>query len=183
MSRAFPELDVLDVVVEPETRERHLATISAALQRPRRHPGRRRLLAIALAVILLFPVVALAAESALPGDILYPFKRTVVEPVVSVFDEDAAAVNRVEEVEELLANEAAQDVIRDHVVVARDAAVDSPELMERIDRILDEVDRRAVERPKETDEAGRPDGSDESLPRDLQPSITTIPSTDTTSLD
>ena len=179
MSHSFPELDVLEISVDRVTRDRHLAAISRSLHDPWRQHGRRRLLAIALAVVLLVPVMALAAERALPGDFLYPFKRNVVEPVVSVVDRDVAAVHRVEEVEDMLAEEASIDVLRDRVAVARDAASDSPELNQRIDHVVEDLDRRESDEQKQDSPIDGTTREDPDEGRDM-PASTTEPLPDTT---
>jgi hypothetical protein len=172
MSREFPELDVFKVSVDEQTRDQHLSVISNAIHKPQRTRGRHRLLAVAIAAVLLVPVMAFAAERSLPGDFLYQFKRSVVEPVVSVVDGDVAAYNRVEEVENLFAHEASIDAIRDHVVVARDAAVDSPDLIERIEHVEREVDKR------ESDAAHHPPPDrDRSTPTTTEPTETDRPTT------
>lgn len=77
MSGMFPELDDLRITVDPSTRERHLSAIGSALrsaQRPRRR-RRYRLMAVAAAIVLLLPVIALAAERTGPGDLLYPVRQ------------------------------------------------------------------------------------------------------------
>ncbi|MGI9610527.1 MAG: hypothetical protein ACR2NL_09580 [Acidimicrobiia bacterium] len=142
MSQSFPELQVLRISVDPATRERHLDAIHSQLRKAARPRRRRRLLSLALAVVLLVPVVALAAEQSLPGDFLYPVKKAVVEPVISIFDSDVTAENRVPELERMLDSDVRADILRGHVRVARDAASDLPDLVHRIDRVEMEVDRR-----------------------------------------
>ena len=144
MSLAFPELDQVRVSVSEETRSRHLAHVGAALRaRSDRLPRRGRVLALALALVLLVPVMALAAENAVPGDLLYPVKRAV-EPVVSIFDADAPAERRVREVEVLFDRNVPDEVVVRHIDIARETVADhpAPHLTDRIDFIEVELDAR-----------------------------------------
>lgn len=147
MSSRFPELDQARIVVSPVTRERHLSVVGAALsERTQRSSGRGRALSLALALVLLVPVMALAAENAVPGDFLYPVK-IAVEPVVRVFDYDAPAERRVREVEVLWERDAADEVIVQHVDVAREAVPDyQPTLSDRIDQVAHDLDTRRADR-------------------------------------
>ncbi len=77
MSREFPQLDVLRVEVRPEVRERHLAAIATAVADAKPRRPRYRLLAVAIAVVFLLPVIALAADNAQPGDLLYPIREAM----------------------------------------------------------------------------------------------------------
>ena len=147
MSVQFPELDQARVVVDELTRERHLDAVSASLAaRGQTAKGHGRVLALALVLVLLVPVVALAAENAVPGDFLYPVKL-VVEPIVQVFDKDAPAQRRVREVEVLFERNASDEVIVQHVDVARELVADHlPTLSDRIDRVVHELEIRRVDR-------------------------------------
>lgn len=136
MSVSFPELDQVRVTVDERTREQHLAEIGAAL-RTRHNPARRRFrfLAIATALALLLPVVALAAEDAVPGDVLYPVKR-LVEPLVAVFDRDAELDNRVSEAEMLIDRGAEPGVVQQQIDEARTLITDEHgEHSDRLDRV------------------------------------------------
>ena len=149
MSDEFPELDGVKVTVDADTRERHLAAIATEIEQQRApRVGRRRLLAVALATVLLLPVAALAAENSVPGDFLYPLKRAV-EPVVAVFGVDVVATHRVEEVERLFAEDAPVDVLQRQVAEARDAVTDVPQLSDRLDHVVDEITNR--DRPRDDD--------------------------------
>ena len=168
MSVLFPELDTARMTVDHSTRERHMSAITVALREHRKPRVRRlRLLALAAALILLLPVLALAAENSVPGDFLYPIKR-VVEPIVGVVDEDVEAQHRVAEVERMVDQGASADAVVDHAEEARLAVADrDPDLVRRIDEATEELTRRsddghagaaagAGEDPKEGDGKERP---------------------------
>jgi hypothetical protein len=119
-------------------------------------------------------VVAVAAEDSVPGDPLYLIKR-VIEPVRELFEEDVAAVNRVEELETLLDRRATPQVIDRQVREAEEAVAPT----ERADlrRRLDEaIDRRpaadTISSPSTTMPASDPATRPDSFPH---PSATTIP--------
>lgn len=145
MSRRFPELDRLRISVDDHVRRRHLDAIGRAIHTQKTPRFRRfRLLALAGVLALLVPVMALAAEEAVPGDILYPLKL-VVEPVIAVFDDGVEGDHRVREVEILHEREAEPGVVREHAELAREFLGDDyPEHTDRIDRVIDELDGEAV---------------------------------------
>lgn len=97
------------VEIDENTKTRHLAEMGAALKSAPPKPVPigftvRRSLAGALAAMFVVaaPVgMAVAAEDAIPGDILYPVKQAT-ERVRAVFDDDVEATHRVEEVERLV---------------------------------------------------------------------------------
>ena len=189
MNLAFPELDQIRVTVDETTRTRHLAAVDAALsERPRAFWGRGRILALAVVLVLLLPVMALAAENSVPGDFLYPVKRAV-EPVVQVFDIDIPAERRVREVEVLFDRDAPDEVIVQHVDVARNTITDRhPSLSDRIDRVVHELDLRRDARdhdanpdavspdtPGEDSSKGRPADETPLVPGDESAVSTTEP--------
>lgn len=182
MSNEFPELDEAKVKVDESTKDLHMMAISRAITAeaaPRR--SRLRLIAVATATVLLVPVMALAAERAVPGDFLYPVKQ-VFEPVVAVFDSDVAATHRVEEVELLYERDAPSDVISDHVDVARDAVTDhDPDrhLTDRIERVVSDLAHRDAAHDDRSDEPVTKDDPASDHPDDRATS-TTIPTEDAT---
>ena len=97
------------VEIDEATKDRHLADVDAAIRIapstavPTGFALRRRAAATAAAVaVFVAPVgMAVAAESAVPGEILYPLKQ-VTERVRALVDDDIAATHRVEEVERLV---------------------------------------------------------------------------------
>lgn len=104
-------LQALGPVVEiPEpVRRAHLATITRAVAQaprfasaPEGIPLRKRLAAVTAAVVLSFPVAAMASTGAVPGDALYPVKRAI-EPVLGLVDPRVSARHRVEELAALIA--------------------------------------------------------------------------------
>lgn len=97
------------VDVDEATKDRHIADVEAAIRVA--PPAairtgfalRRRAVATAAAVaVFAAPVgMAVAAENAVPGEILYPLKQ-VTERVRALVDDDIAATHRVEEAERLV---------------------------------------------------------------------------------
>jgi hypothetical protein len=165
MNARFPELDDLRVTVDEAVRERHWAAISDAIAEaptePNRVPLRRRLTLWAAAVFTVgLPVAAVAAEHSVPGDLLYPVKLAV-EPIRSLFDGDVAAVHRVEELEQVIEEDAPDREI-DRALDRADRAVeeaDSPELTDRVHRARDLITDRRSDADPHTDIA--PTGQDQ----------------------
>jgi hypothetical protein len=124
MARNPDPHDLKDTLWHPVTDVRKAAqraALSAAVRDAAGRSGpviraRRRLSVVAVAAALLaLPAgVALAAESALPGDPLYPVKQ-MTETVRSWVDDDIVAEHRVDELEALLAVDAPADRITDQV--------------------------------------------------------------------
>lgn len=196
MSRQFPELDRVRVTVDEAVRERHRSAFGSAIRdRAQTSRGHGRVLALALALVLVVPVVALAAEKSVPGDLLYPMKR-VVEPVIRVFDSNAPLEHRVREVEVLFDRDAPEELIVRQVDVARDVVTDDhPALSGRIDRVVEELDRRreaqlfepGTDVPTKTEPQGPvdertsdPDAGADRVVTKHHPSTTLIPETTTT---
>ncbi|MDX1468588.1 MAG: hypothetical protein R3258_04550 [Acidimicrobiia bacterium] len=180
MSEKFPELDQVKITVDPATRDRHLAAIADAVRSSRRGRRPMRLLAVAATLVLLLPVMALAAERAVPGDLLYPIKQ-LFEPAARVFDSDISARHRVEEVETLLDRDAPSDVIHDHLQVARDTVTDEAQdddLAVLTDR-LDRAHRDLLDREREHDHTQPTDDGDDA-PRHTETTTTTVAPTDST---
>lgn len=152
MSRGFPQLDQVSLVVDEAVKERHLSVITAEVRAVRKPRFRRfRMLAVATALLLLLPVIALAAEDAVPGDALYPVKR-LFEPIAGMFDRDIEVDHRVEEVEILHGRAVDVDLIWEQIDRARDVIIDpDSDHAERLRRVVDELeasddgDRRATD--------------------------------------
>lgn len=177
MSREFPELEQIRLVVDDSVRERHLGVIAAEV-RARRVPRfkRFRLLAVATALLLLLPVIALAADDSVPGDALYPVKR-LFEPIVSLFDRDVEVDRRVEEVEILHEREVEADLIWQQIERARIVVTDpASDHAERLERVADELegadgdarDSEATDTRKETDHRVPDESGDSSVDSDVQ---------------
>lgn len=152
MSRGFPQLDQVSLVVDEAVKERHLSVITAEVRAVRKPRFRRfRMLAVATALLLFLPVIALAAEDAVPGDALYPVKR-LFEPIAGMFDRDIEVDHRVEEVEILHGRAVDVDLIWEQIDRARDVIIDpDSDHAERLRRVVDELeasddgDRRATD--------------------------------------
>lgn len=147
MGNGFKELEQIRITNDDETRLRHLAAIEAEIQGSTRSWfGSRRMLVVFVGLVLLLPVAAFAAEDAVPGDLLYPFKR-IVEPVMSILDSDLAAKHRIEELEQLIDDNAPADQIQDTYQEAEAAVVDVPELSDRLDALRAEIDADPTDEP------------------------------------
>ncbi len=172
--------------VDPAIRSSHLDAIDAALRRhpmPRPSRGRRWTLGVVVAMLLAGPVSAVAGDRAVPGDLLYPFKRAF-EPIVALIDRDVVAEHRVGEVGELVRRGSEAAVVEARVAVARDALeeADDPVLERELDRIVDSwsTDRRAADvavpdrvTPSTTSRDGSPQDPGRQRRTDVPPPITT----------
>ncbi len=124
-------LAALIVEVDAETMDRQLATIGDALAEPppappqQRRSWRYRLAPVAAALTLFAPAAAVAAESSIPGDVLYPIKQ-VTEHVRTWFDADIAVDHRLEELETVLRRDATDGAIADRLDAATRAVTDLP---------------------------------------------------------
>ncbi|MEN8113201.1 MAG: hypothetical protein ABFS21_02335 [Actinomycetota bacterium] len=100
------------MTVDAETKERHIAEIAREIQTappvavPSRIGLRRRVAALAAALVVFAPAaMAVAADDAVPGELLYPVKQAT-ERVMRLFAPDIEATHRVEEVERLVVRRA-----------------------------------------------------------------------------
>lgn len=146
-------LGELSIEVSQETAEMHLSAIAAELRSPSPIPPRRfrrqRLPIVAVAAALLVALTAagaVAAESAVSGDRLYPVKQAT-EWVRSWVDPTVPADHRIDELEELIDRRAAHEAIADQLqraedavadVSVGDAVVDAP-LVDRLDIVRDQA--------------------------------------------
>ncbi len=107
---------------------------------PRRR-RRWRTALILVASVLAIPAAALASNSALPGDALYPIKQAT-EQVVGLVDRDVVATHRVDELAVLIDRQTDQLVI-DKAITDASTAVDSlptdHPLHDQLDRLTDRV--------------------------------------------
>lgn len=141
MTHEFPELDQVRLVVDRHTRDRHIAAMQAALaQTSRPRFRRRRLLAVAVALILLLPVLSLAARRAVPGDFLYPVK-VAFDPVTDAVGWSAGAESRVDEVEAMVDRRMDPTVIRDHADIAIDRLLSENGAIEERLALVDRLSR------------------------------------------
>ena len=178
MTEKFPELEQVRITVDAATRERHMAAIAKAVSVSPRSRRPMRLLAVAATLVFLLPLVALAAERAVPGDLLYPIKQ-LFEPAARVFDSDISARHRVEEVETLLEREAPAEVIHDHLQLARDTVTDEAhdeELAVLTDR-LDQAHHDLLARERNH---SQPTGHEDDKTRSTETTTTTVAPTDST---
>ena len=173
------------IVVDDDTRRGHLAAIDNAIETTRRPRGHGRALAVGLAVVLLVPVVALAAERSVPGDFLYPVRQLIdktlepsrsndessIESARRLFLFRLAGANAVEsQIGQIVDTGDASDgqsersvsTVRDQSVEQRTAVSD--EVGDDQDRVGDEVD------PGRT----RTGGGDDDEP-ETRPTTTTFP--------
>jgi len=149
--------DAFMITMDAQTAARHDATIAEALRTadvlvvasPSR--WRLRIPALVAAAMVVAPVgVAVAADNANPGDVMYPVKR-IVEPIVSIFNPDFVASHRVEELAHIVDEPAEIERIPLAVADARDAVSDLPpdhSLRGEFELITDRVpDHRLVDDP------------------------------------
>jgi hypothetical protein len=153
------------IEVDPDTQERHLAEMSAAIRTapPTPIPAgfglRRRIAAAVAAIFIVAPAgMALAAENAVPGDFLYPVKE-ITERVRSYVDNDVEATHRVEEVERLVFLRAPSHAVDRAVERAESATVQLSESGEL--RLRLEVARELLQRQDEERQESAGDGSGE----------------------
>jgi len=123
-------LGELSMEISQETAEMHLSAIAAELRSPSPIPPRRfrrrRLPIVAVAAAVLVALTAagaVAAESAVSGDRLYPVKQAT-EWVRSWVDPTVPADHRIDELEELIDRRAAHEAIADQLQRAEDAVAD-----------------------------------------------------------
>jgi hypothetical protein len=139
-------LEVFQIEVAPEVRQRHQREISAKVASA---PRRRRGFGLVLVgAMLLVPLAAVAAEDSLPGELLYPVKR-ILEPVRSLFDEAVFADHRVDELEILVARRTPRAEMARTVREAEEAVAsqERPDLRQRLEELVDRIEREAQVEP------------------------------------
>lgn len=183
------QLSTFQIEVDGPTRDAHLDTIERALREVvvRRRP--KWPLAAVVAALIAGPVAAIASDSAVPGDALYPVKL-IVEPALRLFDTDVVARNRVDEVRVLIDRVSDEAVIVDSILVARAelAATDAPDASRELDRLVsdwvsDSTDsedppreaRPPTNAPRQRDETDRE--APGTQPRDREVPLNTQPAT------
>jgi hypothetical protein len=139
----------LEIEIAPETAQRQRAAIEAELKSPspipeRRIRRRRRptvILAI-VALVVLTAAGALAAETAVQGEPLYPVKQ-VTEWARTWIDATVPADHRIEELDRMIDRRANQEEITDQLQRAEDAVADVADrdtvLVDRLDRARDRI--------------------------------------------
>jgi hypothetical protein len=125
--------EAFSVTMTAEAVAMHEAVIAEAIRAPNVAEVQRRSLrwrlrvpAFLTAVAVIAPIgAAVAAESALPGDFLYPVKR-ITEPIISVFDTDVVAGHRIDELVRIVDSPNEVDRLSGAVDDAKDAVIDLP---------------------------------------------------------
>lgn len=151
----------LRIEMAPQTAERHLGAIHRELVdpapmtvRPRRRPRRRLVAVLAAVFILLLPAAAIASDDSVPGDVLYPVKRSA-EWAWSFIDPGIRARHRIEELETVIVRNAPLEEVNARLADA-EAAVDA-DLLPRLERAREQV--RAQYGPGGSEQGGRGEGS------------------------
>jgi len=167
-------LEVFQIEVASEVRQRHLREISAKIAAaPRRRHG---FVLVLVAAVLLLPLAAVGAEDTLPGEVLYPLKR-ILEPVRALFDTEVVAENRVDELEIMVDRRIRRPEI-DRPIREAEAAVatrDRPDLRLRLDALIERIEREPEAEPNPTTTSQPPtDTTTTATPRET---TTTAPAT------
>lgn len=145
MTQLSERLADLRVEMSETTEAMHVAAIQRELMLPPRPEpvsrGSRRRLAVVLvsAMVLLLPAAAIASEDSVPGDLLYPVKRSA-EWGWSFVDSEVAARHRVEELEIVLVRGDPPEDVRARLSDAEAAADNaSPDLVRRLEQAREQV--------------------------------------------
>ncbi len=202
-STEIPQLAVFRLALDADTKARQLAVIEQAARAvPTRSPARRRrrwIAAVVVAGLLALPVAGVAAESAVPGDALYPVKRAL-EPIRSWLDPELAAKHRLDELAVLIERDSDDATIERAIDEASLAVAeaDVPELDAELERLIDRVtvrteppagstdsvapiDRQIEQEPAIEDSQDRT--TDTSAERGDSPSVTEQPALDAPATD
>ena len=173
----FPELQALRIEMSSGVQDAQFEAIVAALRDvPADGPAavprwkatwRRWAVSVAALGTALVPVAAVASDSAVPGDLLYPVKLTV-ERIQLIFDRDIDAEHRVNELENLIDRAADVSVIDRHIDHTSDVlerTTDRTDLVERYDdAVSDHVRETDFVPDPNTDEAAPDDGTTDRVP-------------------
>lgn len=183
----------LHIEMTPTTAQRHLGTITQALAEPapsvapRRRPRRLLAAGLAAATLLLIPAAAIAAEGTVPGDLLYPVKRTT-EWAWSLVDPGIRIQHRVAELEVVIDRRAPVTEVTERLADA-DAAVrqgrPSPTIVERLRLARERIDLeygvdRPRDRPRPEEEQAPTTSTTQAPQRDETDDTREAESTDTT---
>ena len=161
---SFPELQSLRIEMSGEVRDAQFESIVTALHQAPLAPlplisrvrasWRKWTVAFAAIGTALVPVAAVASDSSLPGDFLYPVKLTV-ERIQVLFDDDLDAEHRVTELEELIERDFPQPLVDRHIVDTANVlneTTDRIDLVERYDdAVSDYVERQTHRRDRDRD--------------------------------
>jgi hypothetical protein len=151
---AFPELEAIRTEMSEETVVAHFGAIADAIGSAVAVPGpsrwlswRRWLAGLLIGAGVLVPTAAIASDSAVPGDALYSVKK-LLEPLVSILDDDVVAEHRIEEAEVLAERGGDRQIILELIDEATDALAghDSPGLRMRLDALTDRMSDRPTSR-------------------------------------
>lgn len=168
MSQALHKrLADLGVEMHSDIATRHVASIETELLSPGpalppRRPRRRRIGALVLAglLVLIPAAAAIAAEDAVPGEFLYPVKRTT-EWVRSLVDPTIDARHRIQELETVVGRGGPLQEMTGRLADAEESVRDRPDSTGLIDRIDDARERMQERRPGDSDgDSNDHDGSD-----------------------
>lgn len=160
-------MQALHMDVEPDVEERQINAMLRELREapatpvvaPRLRRSRRRaVVTLAAAIALVVPAAALAAEDAVPGDVLYPVKQST-EWVRSLVDPAVPREHRVDELEIVIGRGAPIEVIRDRFDASIDAVEgQDPELIRRVESARQTIrDRYGVDLEPSSAEPGSQD--------------------------
>jgi len=189
----FLELTALRIELSEETIETQFAEITGALadEPPTavgtvarvRSAWRRRIATLATIGTALVPIAAVASESSVPGDVLYPVKLTI-ERVTLLFDGDIDAEHRVDELETLVRQPHDIDIVETHIAETLDAVAETDQRDDLAERVEDAISRfRDTTRDVDTSTEPTPsDRSTDERPTDETPP-TTLPATPDTETD
>ncbi|MEN8233507.1 MAG: hypothetical protein ABFR89_01110 [Actinomycetota bacterium] len=152
------------LAVSDETMHRHLAEVATAIRSAPSAPLpagfglRRRIAAMAAALVVFAPsAMAVAADDAVPGEMLYPVKQAA-ERLMGLFDSKIEATHRIEEVEQLVQRRVHRSEVTHAVQRAESATAKLTEPAELELRLVraQELHKQQIE--QEISEQSRSDG-------------------------
>lgn len=167
MSQALQErLADLRIDMRGDIATRHIASIETELLSPGpalppRRPRRRRIGALVLAglLVLIPAAAAIAAEDAVPGEFLYPVKRTT-EWVRSLVDPTIGARHRIQELETVVERGGPLREMTGRLADAEESVRDRPDSIGLTDRIDDARERMQERRPDDSEDHEGADATD-----------------------
>lgn len=173
----------LRVDIDDDTADRHLSAVQAALAEPLstvtvRRKRRWRMIVV-VAALLALPLAAFAAERTVPGDTLYPLKRSF-ERVWLLVDPGVEGRNRVTELERVIAQRRSLSEVLDRLA---DAAVaverhrNGRALMDRLDAARQRIRadyRTVIPTPEEARTGDAPDTEAPPVPSETTTTVAPI---------